>query len=205
VLSTGPRGIRRGDCCRSADCLSTERHRSTTGISQLFGRDDRLDSRSRCRVHWRREARRLVEEEFRPIPFRFVDRPVSRLFCGQYARHHSRPWRDGSADPAAGQPQAVFRSPGPLLTGNAAHAYTTLTAARNSRLISKSPRQASGRITAEIRNSPTASSARSFRLGQNAERKGRMSLAKLHYRMAAKLGSARARDKMADLKAHGLR
>jgi hypothetical protein len=94
-----------------------------------------------------------------------------------------------------------------VLTGHAAHAYTMLTARYNSRsrLASKSPRQASGRVASAAGTSPVTSAARSFQLGQNAERKGRMSLARLHYRMAEKLGSARAREKMSALKAHALR
>ncbi|MBT4866614.1 MAG: hypothetical protein HON53_16040 [Planctomycetaceae bacterium] len=79
-------------------------------------------------------------------------------------------------------------------SGPAANAYSSLTNRRGTR-------NASARVgrTSAASSSPVTRADRSFRLGQQAEAKGKTSLARLHYKMAAKHGSSDARERLTSL------
>jgi hypothetical protein len=80
------------------------------------------------------------------------------------------------------------------LGGSAGNAYSSLVGRHGTR--SASARV--GRTSAAL-SSPVTRAGRSFRLGQQAEAKGKTSLARLHYKMAARHGSSDARAKLASL------
>lgn len=100
------------------------------------------------------------------------------------------------------------KSAGPPLTGYARHAYSTLT----SRRYATRPDSVVSRKLVAYRSIPTSASAaikpqpkrnrknlkadRSYRLGLQAVERGKTGLAKLHFKTAAKLGSALAKEKL---------
>jgi hypothetical protein len=78
------------------------------------------------------------------------------------------------------------------LSGPSGSAYSSLANRHGTRKASSGV----GRTSAAS-SSPATRADRSFRLGQQAEAKGKTSLARLHYKMAAKHGSTSARAKLA--------
>ena len=78
------------------------------------------------------------------------------------------------------------------LSGNARHAWNQLQAQHGSAAPQSLP------------NPQTLSKAEKYwRLGQHAEQEGKFSVARLHYRIAGKYGSAAAKTRLAQLKAAG--
>lgn len=99
---------------------------------------------------------------------------------------------------------------GTMLTGNAAHAWESLAgrkAVASYRLTvdRRNPAEVSPTdnvqpsTAASSSNAPDISAERSFQLGLKAELRGRRGLALLHYRLAARLGSTAAREKLSAL------
>lgn len=87
---------------------------------------------------------------------------------------------------------------GRRLSGRAAQAYSSLLERYASSATRTDIRPTAGRGRSEA-NSGIAKADRSLRLGQAAEAKGKLSVARLHYRMAARHGSDEARLKLAEL------
>jgi hypothetical protein len=86
---------------------------------------------------------------------------------------------------------------GTTRSGPSARAYSSLVGRHGARHASVKPGRTSA--SSPLPSSPVTRADRSFRLGQQAEAKGKTSLARLHFRMAAKHGSTSAQAKLASL------
>ena len=88
---------------------------------------------------------------------------------------------------------------GAALTGPSASAYSSLVGRHWARQATMTAGRTPGpkTVSSPPISSPVKRADRSFWLGQQAEAKGKTSLARLHFRMAAKHGSTAARAKLA--------
>jgi hypothetical protein len=83
----------------------------------------------------------------------------------------------------------------PVLSGYAAHSYRSLHARQST------PGRPSVTRPASAAPEPAAKADRHYRLGVGAESRGSTSVARLHYRTAARYGSVRAQERLAKLDA----